>query len=207
MEKHCSCLPYTVLLSCPESQVAGRWLLLRTNPCFPSPRPRRWADQSRYVLWEDKEKILAWVAPWWWQHRLWVRGEQWRQQNTYAPAGLQLLLKDRDLWRRGSREQFFQNPRQISPDTRSLTLTWTWMTTQTMNSASDGQPRWPSCWSCRFLRPVQFPRQKSIELGGDLRAWHSSHKLTGVEQPYFFFVQTRLRTIPMAAFKAKRQKN
>ena len=114
----------------------------------------------------------------------------------------------RPLKTREQRTVFPEPQTQISLDTRSLTLMWTWMTTQTMNSASDGQLRWPS--SVGAATPwgqSSFPGRNPIELGGDLRAWHSSHKLTGVEQPYFFFVQTRHRTIPMAPFKTKRQKN
>ena len=104
----------------------AKLLPLRINPGFPychPPLPCRWADQPCHVLWEDKEEILARVAPRWWQHHLWVWGEQRGQQNPHAPAGFQLLLKDRDLWRWGSREQFFQNPRYRFHWTLAL---WFW---------------------------------------------------------------------------------
>lgn len=132
----------------PESQVAGRWLLLRTNPCFPS--PRRWADQSCYVLWEDKEKILAE-----WHHdddnTVYESEESSDGSKTHAPLLDFSFYSRTETFEDEGREQFSEPQTQISPDTRSLTLMWTWMTTQTMNSASDGQPRWPSCWSCHSL--------------------------------------------------------
>lgn len=71
-------------------------------------------------------------------------GEQWRQQNTYALLDLKLLLKDRDLWRQGSREQFFQNPRHRFHWTLAL---WLWRGHGWLHRPwtvrGDRQPRWP----------------------------------------------------------------
>ena len=61
--------------------------------------------------------------------------------------------------------------------------------------------------SLTLLLELPLPGASPVSQAEIHRAGHSSHKLTGGEQPYFFFVQTRLRTIPMAPFKAKRQKN
>lgn len=147
------------------------------------------------------------MAPWYCAYRLSPR-ESSDGSKTHKAAGLKAFTEDRDLWRRGSREQFFQNPRHRFHRTLAL---WLWCghgwLHQTMNStevmASLAQA---SCWSCHSLGPIQFPRQKSIRLGGILRACScSSHKLTGVGS-LISFVQTRLRTIPMAPFKAKEAK-
>lgn len=118
-----------------------------------------------------------------------------------------LTQGQRPLKMREQRTVFPEPQTRISLDTRSLILMWTWMTTQTMNSASDIQPCWPSSVGAAIpWGQSSFPGRSPSELGGDLRAWHSSHKLTGLEQPYFFFVQTRHRTILMAPFKTNRQK-
>lgn len=113
----------------------------------------------------------------------------------------------RPLKMREQRTVFPEPQTRISLDTHSLILTWTWMTTQIMNSASDVQLRRPlSAVAATRRGSVRFSRWKSVWAGGDLRAWHSSHELAGLQQPYFFFVQTQHRTIQLAPFQTNRQK-
>lgn len=113
-------------------------------------------------------------------------GEKRRQQN--ANFWISAFIQGPEPLKMREQRTVFPGPQiQISLDTRSLIPTWTWMTTQTMNSASDVWPRWPS--SVGATPPwgrSSFPGRNSSELGGGHRAWHSSPRLTGLEQPYFF---------------------
>lgn len=187
---------------------SGRQLVaLRTNPCFPC-RPA--GELINLAMYCERIRRKFWPE---WHHEddatTYESEESSDGSKTHTP------LLDFSFYSRTEtfEDEGAENSFSRTPDT-DFTGHSLFDSDVDMDDYTDHeQCKWRSasltrlCWSCLSLGSVQFPMQKSIKLGADLRAWRGSRKLTGVEQPYFSFVQTRHRTIPMAPFETQRQKN